>query len=120
MRQEAGGGLSPTLAAALASIDRLGPLTPSELADIERVKRPTATRIAAALERDGLIVRATDPSDGRASLLSVSPAGRALMKRLRKRKNAYLSKRLRSMGEEEIEVLEQAAGVLEQMLEEPS
>jgi len=120
MRQEAGGELSPTLIAALASIDRLGPLTPSELADIERVKRPTATRIGAALERDGLIVRATDPSDGRASLLSVSPAGRTLMKRLRKRKNAYLSKRLRSMGEEEIEVLEQAAGVLEQMLEEPS
>ena len=120
MRQEAGGELSPTLIAALASIDRLGPLTPSELADVERVKRPTATRIAAALERDGLIVRATDPSDGRASLLSVSPAGRTLMKRLRKRKNAYLSKRLRSMGEEEIEVLEQAAGVLEQMLEEPS
>jgi len=120
MRQEAGGELSPTLVAALASIDRLGPLTPSELADIERVKRPTATRIAAALEREGLILRATDPSDGRASLLSVSPKGHALMKRLRKRKNAYLSKRLRPMEEGDLEVLERAAEVLERMLEDPS
>ena len=64
MRQEAGGDLSPTLIAALASIDRLGPITPSELADVERVKRPTATRVAAALEREGLIERAADPSDG--------------------------------------------------------
>src|SRR5688572_31319874 len=70
LRQEAGGELSPTLNAALATIDRHGPLTPSELADIERIKRPTATRIAAALEKDGLIERAADPSDGRACLLS--------------------------------------------------
>ena len=120
MRQEAGGELSPTLLAALASIDRLGPLTPSELADVERVKRPTATRVAAALEREGLISRAIDPSDGRASLLSVSPEGRALIKRLRKRKNAYLQKRIRPMGEEEIEALERAAEILERMLEDSS
>jgi len=120
MRQEAGGELSPTLVAALASIDRLGPLTPSELADVERIKRPTATRVAAALEREGLITRATDPSDGRASLLSLSPEGRALMKRLRKRKNAYLQKRIRPMEEEEIEALERTAEILERMLEDPS
>jgi len=120
MRQEAGGELSPTLIAALASIDRLGPLTPSELADVERVKRPTATRIAAALERNGLIVRAADPDDGRACLLSTSPEGQALMKRMRSRKNAYLSKRLRKLPDDDVEVLEQAAEVLERMLEDPS
>ncbi len=120
MRQEAGGELSPTLIAALASIDRLGPLTPSELADVERVKRPTATRIAAALERDGLIVRAADPADGRASLLSTSPNGRALMKRVRSRKNAYISRRLRKLGDEDVETLERAAEVLERMLEDPA
>ncbi|HYH61200.1 MAG TPA: MarR family transcriptional regulator [Solirubrobacterales bacterium] len=120
MRQQAGGELSPTLIAALASIDRLGPLTPSELADVERVKRPTATRVAAALERDGLIVRAADPADGRACLLSTSPKGRALMKRVRSRKNAYLSRRIRKLDESDVETLERAAEVLEQMLEDPS
>ncbi len=120
LRQEAGGELSPTLIAALASIDRLGPLTPSELADIERVKRPTATRVAAALEREGLVERAADPSDGRACLLSSSSTGKALLKRLRSRKNAYISKRLLKLGDEDVETLERAAEVLERMLEDPS
>ncbi len=118
MRQQAGGELTPTLIAALASIDRLGPLTPSELADVERVKRPTATRIAAALERDELIVRAADPSDGRACLLSATPKGHALMKRVRSRKNAYLTQRLRKLDDDDVETLERAAEVLERMLEQ--
>ena len=53
MRQEAGTDISPTLTAALGTIDRDGPLTPSELAEVERVKRPTATRIAAAIRGAG-------------------------------------------------------------------
>jgi DNA-binding MarR family transcriptional regulator len=119
MRQEAGAELSPTLIAALATIENRGPLTPSELADIERVKRPTATRIAAALERDGFIERASDPSDGRACLLSTSREGKALIKRVRSRKNAYISRRLRKLGDEDVETLERAADVLERMLEDP-
>ena len=120
LRQEAGADLSPTLIAALATIDRLGPITPSELADIERVKRPTATRIAAALEKDGLIERASDPTDGRACLLTVSREGRNLLKRVRSRKNAYISRRLRKLGDDDVETLERAAEVLERMLEDPA
>ena len=119
MRQEAGAELSPTLIAALATIERLGPMTPSELADVERVKRPTATRIAAALEREGLIERAADPTDGRACLLSASSEGKKLIKRVRSRKNAYISRRLRKLGDEDVETLERAAEVLERMLEDP-
>lgn len=117
MRQEAGADISPTLTAALGTIERHGPLTPSELAQAERIQRPTATRIAASLEEKGLIVRAPDPSDGRGSLLSVSPRGRDLVRRLRKRKNAYLSRRLRELDDRDVEALDRAAGVLERMLE---
>jgi DNA-binding MarR family transcriptional regulator len=120
MRQEAGGELSPTLIAALATIERHGPLTPSELAEIERIKRPTATRIAAALDNEGLIERAADPTDGRACLLNISRDGSALVKRMRSRKNAYISRRLRKLGDEDVETLERAAEVLERMLEDPS
>lgn len=120
MRQEAGAELSPTLIAALATIDAHGPITPSELAEIERVQRPTATRIAAALQNDGLIERAADPSDGRASLLSTSAGGRDLLRRVRRRKNAYLSRRLHELGGDEVAALERAAEVLEHLLEEDS
>ena len=81
LRQEAGGGLSPTLTAALASIENHGPLTPSELADRERIKRPTATRLIGNLEENGLVVRASDPSDGRSSLIAITPEGRELVER---------------------------------------
>ena len=45
LRQEAGTDLGPSQLAALATIERHGPLAPSELADHERVRRPTATRM---------------------------------------------------------------------------
>jgi DNA-binding MarR family transcriptional regulator len=118
LRQEAGGGLSPTLTAALASIDNLGPLTPSELADRERIKRPTATRLIATLEDSGLVARTADPSDGRSSLIAATPAGRELMRTLRTRKDAYLAQRLARLTADERETLARAADLLERLLEE--
>jgi DNA-binding MarR family transcriptional regulator len=117
LRQEAGGELSPSQASALATIDRHGPLTPSELADRERVRRPTATRLIAALEEAGLVDRAPDPEDGRSSLVSLSPVGRELLARVRTRKNAYLSRRLRELSAEERATLDRAAAILERVLE---
>jgi DNA-binding MarR family transcriptional regulator len=117
LRQEAGGDLSPSLASALATIERHGPLTPSELAEHERVRRPTATRIVARLEEAGLVERASDPSDGRMSLVSASADGRALLRRMRTRKDAYLSRRLRDLEAKEVAALERATEVLERMLE---
>ena len=118
LRQEAGTDLSPSLSSALATIERHGPLTPSELADIERVQRPTATRVVAKLEQAGLLDRAEDPGDGRVSLVSASREGRALLRRLRTRKDAYLARRLRELEPPEVAALERAAGVLERLLED--
>jgi DNA-binding MarR family transcriptional regulator len=118
LRQEAGGGLSPTLSAALASIDNHGPLTPSELANRERIKRPTATRLIASLEQDGLVARTSDPSDGRSSLIATTPEGRDLMRTLRTRKDAYLARRLAKLTAGERETLARAADLLERLLEE--
>src|SRR3954451_15260599 len=69
MRQEAGAGLSPSQVAALATIDRHGPLSPFELADREAITRPTATKVAAYLEALALLTRTQDPEDARRSLL---------------------------------------------------
>src|SRR5258707_1355673 len=88
LRQEAGTDLGPAQVAALATVERDGPLSPSELAELERIKRPTATRIIGHLEDAGLVERVRDPEDGRGSILSATPAGRAHLKRLRARKTA--------------------------------
>jgi len=123
LRQEAfeaegRGELSPTLTAALATVDIHGPLTPSELAERERVRRPTATRSVASLEQLGLVSRTPDPSDGRAYLVATTGEGRALLRRLRTRKNAYLAKRLRDLDPDEVATLERAAGILERLLDQ--
>jgi DNA-binding MarR family transcriptional regulator len=120
LRQEAGGDLTPSLTAALGTIDVHGPLTPSELAERERVQRPTATRLIARLAEAGLVTRTSDPSDGRVSLVSMTSEGRTLMRRLRTAKTAYLAKRLRDLDAEEIETLDRAAEILERLLERDS
>jgi DNA-binding MarR family transcriptional regulator len=118
LRQEADAGLSPSLISALASIDRHGPLTPSELAAHERVQRPTATRLLARLEEARLIERAADPGDRRSSLISVSADGRTLLRRQRSRKDQYLARRLAALDADEVATLERAAAILERMLDE--
>ena len=115
---EGAGGLSPTLNAALATIFHHGPLTPSELAERERIRRPTATRIVASLLELGLITRTPDPADGRGFLVATTAEGSALLKRLRTRKNAYLAKRMRDLDPEDVATLERAAEILERLLEE--
>jgi DNA-binding MarR family transcriptional regulator len=120
LRQEAaetGGELTPTAVAALATVERHGPLTPSELAEIERIKRPTATRILRVLVEAGLIDRAPDPADGRSALVSVNAAGRERLRRLRGRKNAYLARRMRDLPAEDLRALDRAAEILERILE---
>src|SRR3954447_6421899 len=79
LRQESGVDLSPSLTAALGTVERKGPLTPSELAACERTPPPPATRVIARLEEAGLVDRAADPSDGRSSLVSITADGRALL-----------------------------------------
>ena len=110
--------LSPSQAAALATIDRHGPLTPSELAGRERVQRPTATRVIARLEERGLVDRTQDPADRRSFVVALTPAGRELLARVRTRKDAYLSRRLRDLDADERATLDRAAAILERVLEE--
>jgi DNA-binding MarR family transcriptional regulator len=117
LRQQAGTDLSPSQTAALATIERRGPLTPSEVAACEHIQRPTATRVIARLEEAGLIERAADPTDGRSSLLTITAEGRALLEQGRTRKDLFLAQRLETLEPDEVATLERAAAILERVLE---
>jgi DNA-binding MarR family transcriptional regulator len=118
LRQEGGTELSPSMTAALATVECHGPMTPSELAARERIQRPTATRVIARLEEMGLIARTADPQDRRSSLVSVTPDAKALLTEQRTRKTAFLAERLDRLEAEDRAALERAADVLERMLAE--
>jgi DNA-binding MarR family transcriptional regulator len=117
LRQESGTGLSPSLTAALVTVERHGPLTPSELAARERVQRPTITRVVYRLEELGLVSRAADPADRRSALITITLAGRELLAAARTRKDAFLSERLEALDPQDRATLERAAALLEGMLE---
>jgi DNA-binding MarR family transcriptional regulator len=76
LRQQDTEGLAPTLSAALATINREGPLTLGELAVHEHVAPPSVTKAVEKLVGLGLVNRAPDASDRRVVRVRPTPAGR--------------------------------------------
>jgi DNA-binding MarR family transcriptional regulator len=118
LARENEGSLAPAEVSALATVSRREPIGLGELAGLEQVRPPTMTRIAASLEARGLVVRRVDRGDRRRAYLETTRAGRQLVQRNRRRKDAYLARRLRRLEPEELGSLEEAVGILERLLEE--
>jgi hypothetical protein len=100
LRQEASADLSPSLISALASIDRHGPLTPSELASHERVQRPTRRASSRGSRSSG---SSTARRTRRPPLVAhlASAAGPRAAARQRSRKDLYLARRLATLEPDE-------------------
>ena len=107
--------LTASQLAALATLDRHGALTLGELAAHEHVQPPSMTRITGALEDLGLVTRTPHPTDKRQVLFAVSPAGAKLLTEERRRRDAWLVKRLATLTPEEIETLRAAAPIIERL-----
>lgn len=110
--------LTPSQIAALATLDRSGPLTLGELAAAEHVQPPSMTRITTALEELGLVSRSPHPSDKRQVYFAPTQAGAKLLAEDRKRRDAWLCKRLADFTPDEIEALRVAAPLLERLATE--
>lgn len=78
-RRTAPFGLNPHQSRALRVIGESGPLRPSELAGRLGIVARSATDSVAGLVEAGFVERTTDPADGRAQLLALSPAGRTVL-----------------------------------------
>lgn len=117
LRQEAEAGITPSMLSALSSAERQGPVTMRDLCAAEQVQPPTMTRIVAALVAAGLVVREADTEDGRVAWVKVTPDGRRLLERSRKRKEAFLTRALRDLEPRDVATLEAAADVLERFTE---
>jgi DNA-binding MarR family transcriptional regulator len=107
--------LSDIQLAALAAIERHESMTPGELAEHEKVQPPSITRVIAVLEERGLVRRAPHATDRRQVVLTVTPEGRDLVQRVRRRREAWLAQRLQELTPEERQVLRAAAPILEKI-----
>ena len=91
------------------------PRTPGELAEIERVAKPSMTRTVAALVERGLVARQPDPTDGRQVILSITPEGTASVRAIRRKRDAWMASRVATLTPEEQDVLRRAAVILDRV-----
>lgn len=115
LRAQSDHSLSATQYAALGAVSRHAAMTPGELAEHEKVQPPSMTRVIAALEERGLLTRAPHPTDRRQVILHVTEQGEQLIKQERRRKEAWLARRLAELTPEEREILRRAAPILERI-----
>ena len=107
--------LSDTQLAALAALEKHPGMTPSELAEHEKVQPPSITRVIASLEERGLIRRMPHSTDRRQVVLSVTDQGRDVVRKLRKLREAWLAQRLAELTPAERTVLRDALPILEKL-----
>jgi DNA-binding MarR family transcriptional regulator len=88
------------------------PRTPGELAEIERVAKPSMTRTVGALVDRGLVLRQPDPTDGRQVILSITDAGRRSVRTIRRQRDAWMASRVARLSAEEQDVLARATVIL--------
>ena len=70
------GDVSPSYGSVLLPLYEEDGLRMGDLADRARLSKQTMTQMSARLERDGLVERRTDPSDGRATLIYLTERAR--------------------------------------------
>lgn len=114
LRREAGGStLSQGVLSALVTVVKDGPLRSGELSSREGVAPPSMTKVVVALEQHGFIERFPDPEDGRAALITATPAGREFVATSRAQRLDGLARRLQSLDADQLAALEAALPALE-------
>jgi DNA-binding MarR family transcriptional regulator len=115
LRQESGTDLTPSQLAALASVERHGPLTLGSLAEVEQVAPPSVTKVVTKLEAAGLVTRTPGVADRRVAWVAVTPGGAKALARIRKRRSLWLATRLAALDEADRARLAAALDVLEEL-----
>ena len=119
LRKHALAGLTPTQLAALATVERSGPMRLGDLAAAEGIAPSTLTRLVTALEDSGYVRRYADPSDARASTLAITSRGHDTLEQLRTESTLVLAASLRLLTPAQRSALAEALPVLEQLAEVP-
>jgi DNA-binding MarR family transcriptional regulator len=110
------GELTLPESSALTRLDRGGPATPSTLARLEQISPQSMGATVAALEARGLVERRPDPADGRRAVMSVTEAGRQVLRDKRSARVEQLAQALSSgFTAAEVSQLKAAAPLLERL-----
>ncbi|MFD4631878.1 MarR family winged helix-turn-helix transcriptional regulator [Streptomyces sp. NPDC058284] len=102
--------------AVLGVLDRDGAMTTSDLANDQRVRPQSMARAVGLLLDQGLVARRPHPTDGRKTLLELSPAGRTALDAERGRRAGWLAVAIEAeLTEEERQVLSRSATLMDRL-----
>jgi DNA-binding MarR family transcriptional regulator len=116
IRNSSVGEITPSQLAVLGSITLHGPLTVGQIAETERMKPPSASKIVAALEELGLVRRTVDPDDRRCTPIATTPAGAEYLDQVRAAGHSWLAQHVRETDEEDAAMIHAALPALERLL----
>ena len=105
--------LSLNQLAVLGTLTRNGPTTIGDLATFERVRPPSMTRTVACLEETGLVTRQPHQKDGRQVVVHLTARAKEVIEADRRRRDAWLTRRLAALTPAEREQLRTIAPLLE-------
>jgi len=114
-REDDASGLPAPQLSALSVIVFGGPLTLGALATAEQVRPPTITKVVAALEADGLVVREPQADDKRIVRVRATAKGTRLLQEGRRRRVAALVRDLNALSDTELAALRNAVDLIERV-----
>jgi DNA-binding MarR family transcriptional regulator len=106
----------PLQLSTLVTVEQHGPLRLSELARREAVTPPTMSRVLAALDEQGLVIRTPDPHDARGVQVVLSDEGAARLAEVRSHRTALVARRLARLDDDERRSIAGALPALEALL----
>jgi len=109
--------LSDSQTAILGYLVREGSGTIGRLSEFERVKPPSMNRTVNRLEEAGYVERTADAADGRKVVVVPTQRGVDLVAETRRRRDAWLHQRLRTLNSEERATLAEAARIMRELAE---
>lgn len=109
-------GASRTQVSTLTILRDGGPQRITEIARIERITQPAVTTMVSRLEEQGWVERRSDPDDGRAVLVALTPAGRKALEHVGGQAADVLAARLARLDSSERAALEAALPALGKLI----
>ncbi|MGX1850720.1 MarR family winged helix-turn-helix transcriptional regulator [Streptomyces sp. NPDC055299] len=108
--------LTPSRTAALAALAAHGPLRISELAARMNIALSTTSRMVDLLDGHGWLARRPDPADQRASLISLSDEGLALLHAVRRETTGLLAERIGRLAPDRQRLVQEVLPALEELV----
>jgi DNA-binding MarR family transcriptional regulator len=103
----------------LAEVERRGPLRITDLVAAERITQPGMTSLVRRLETAHLVARRPDETDGRATLVSITPQGRAYLSGIHEARARIITEHVQWLTPEHRDALAGAVAALEALSARP-